>query len=53
MLADTDDKVQRAASNIPNVKTTLVGTLNVYEILKYDHLILTQDALKKVEEVYN
>lgn len=53
VLGDTDDKVQRAASNIPNVKTTLVGTLNVYEILKYDKLILTEDALRKVEEVYN
>lgn len=53
VLADVDEKVQRAAHNIPNVKTTLVGTLNVYEILKYDKLILTEEALKKVEEVYN
>lgn len=53
VLADTDEIVQRAASNIPNVKTTLVGTLNVYEILKYDKLILTKDSLAKVEEVYN
>ncbi|MDR1619387.1 MAG: 50S ribosomal protein L4 [Clostridiales bacterium] len=53
VLANTDEKVRRAAGNIPNVKTTLVNTLNVYEILKYDKLILTEDALKKVEEVYN
>lgn len=53
VLADADDKVQRAAHNIPNIKTTLVGTLNVYEILKYDKLILTEESLKKVEEVYN
>ncbi len=53
VLAEKDEIVERAASNIPNVKTTLVGTLNVYEILKYDKLILTQDALAKVEEVYN
>lgn len=53
VLANTDEKVQRAAHNIPNVKTTLVGTLNVYEILKYDKLILTEDSLKMVEEVYN
>lgn len=53
VLADKDEIVERAASNIPNIKTTLVSTLNVYEILKYDKLILTQDALAKVEEVYN
>lgn len=53
VLADKDEIVERAASNIPNVKTTLVSTLNVYEILKYEKLILTQDALAKVEEVYN
>ena len=52
VLADKDETVQRAAGNIPNVKTTLVGTLNVYEILKYKKLILTKDALAKVEEVY-
>lgn len=53
VLSEKDEIVERAASNIPNVKTTLVTTLNVYEILKYDKLILTQDALAKVEEVYN
>lgn len=53
VLAENDEKVMRAASNIPNVKTTLVTTLNVYEILKYDKLILTEQAVKKVEEVYN
>ena len=44
--------MERATGNIPNVKTTLVGTLNVYEILKYDTLILTKDSLAKIEEVY-
>ena len=53
VLAEKDEIVERAVSNIPGVKTTLVGTLNVYEILKYEKLILTQDALAKVEEVYN
>ena len=47
-----DETVERATGNIPNVKTTLVGTLNVYEILKYDTLILTKDSLAKIEEVY-
>lgn len=52
VLAEPDATVERAASNIPGVKTTLVGTLNVYEILKYEKLILTKDSAKKIEEVY-
>ena len=52
VLAESDEKVERAAGNIPGVKTTLVGTLSVYEILKYEKLILTKDSAKKIEEVY-
>ena len=52
VLPEKDEIVERAARNIPGVKTTLVGTLNVYEILKYDTLILTKDAVAKIEEVY-
>ena len=52
VLEDKNETVERAARNIEGVKTTLVGTLNVYEILKYKTLILTQEAVKKIEEVY-
>lgn len=52
VLPEKDGIVERAAANIPGVKTTLVGTLNVYEILKYDTLILTKDAVAEIEEVY-
>ena len=52
VLPEKDETVERATGNIPNVKTTLVGTLNVYEILKYDTLILTKDSLAKIKEVY-
>ena len=52
VLPEKDETVERATGNIPNVKTTLVGTLNVYEILKYDTLILTKDSLAKIEEVF-
>ena len=44
--------VERAAANLPGVKTGLVGTLNVVDILNHDKLILTKAALKKLEEVY-
>ena len=46
-----DETVERAARNLPGVKTTLVGTLNVYEILKYQKLVLTRDSAQKIEEV--
>ncbi len=52
VLATPDETVERAARNIPGVKTTLVGTLNVYEILKYQKLILTKESAQKIEEVY-
>ncbi|MDD3919869.1 MAG: 50S ribosomal protein L4 [Eubacteriales bacterium] len=52
VLSGKDEIVERAASNIPNVKTTFVGTLNVYDILKYDKLILTKESLAAIEEVY-
>ena len=52
VLSDKDEIVERAARNIPGVKTTLVSTLNVYEILKYSTLILTKDSVAKIEEVY-
>lgn len=52
VLPEKDEIVERAAGNIPGVKTTLVGTLNPYEILKYKTLILTKDSVAKIEEVY-
>lgn len=52
VLADNDEKVVMSARNIPAVKTTQVNTINVYDILKGDTLILTKDAVAKIEEVY-
>ncbi len=42
----------KSARNIENTKTTIATTLNVYDIVKYDKLVLTKDAVKKIEEVY-
>lgn len=47
-----NEVVERSARNIPDVKTMLVNTMNVYDILKYDNFIITKDAVSKVEEVY-
>lgn len=52
VLPGRDETVERAAHNIAGVKATYVGTLNPYDILKAKTLILTQDSLKMVEEVY-
>ena len=52
VLPEPNETVERAARNISGVKTTLVGTLNAYEILKYKTLILTEASAKKIEEVY-
>ena len=42
----------KSAANVPAVKTALTNTINTYDILKYDTLVLTVDAVKKLEEVY-
>ena len=52
VIPERDEKVVRAASNIPGVKTAYVNTINVYDILNCDSFIITKDAVKKVEEVY-
>ena len=52
VLPEPNETVERAARNIPGIKTTLVGTLSAYEILKYKVLILTEESAKKIEEVY-
>ncbi|MBQ4273807.1 MAG: 50S ribosomal protein L4 [Clostridia bacterium] len=41
-----------SCNNIPNVKTTQSTTLNVYDILNAEKLVMTVDAVKKLEEVY-
>ncbi len=52
VLADNDENVVMSARNIPAVKTAQVNTMNVYDILKGDTLVLTKDAVAKIEEVY-
>ena len=52
MLPKKNENVQKSARNIEGVKTTLVNTINVYDLLKYNKLVVTLDAVKKIEEVY-
>ena len=52
VLNSADEKVLGSLRNIPGVKTTLVNTLNVYDILNCDKFIVVTDAVAKIEEVY-
>ncbi|MFO7152536.1 MAG: 50S ribosomal protein L4 [Bacillota bacterium] len=52
VLANSDMNVVKSARNIPGVTTTTASTLNVYDILNHEKLIMTVDAVKRVEEVY-
>ena len=52
VLADKDEKVIKSARNLPTVGTTQVELINVYDILKGDTLVLTKDAVAKIEEVF-
>ena len=52
LLAEKNENVQKSARNIEGVKTSLVNTINVYDLLKYKNLVITLDTVKKLEEVY-
>ncbi len=52
VTAEKDENVIRSAANIPGVRTAIAGTMNVYELVNYTTLILTKDAVEKIEEVY-
>ena len=52
VLPEKNENIQKSARNIEGVKTTLVNTLNVYDLLKYNKLVITVDTAKKIEEVY-
>ena len=52
VLSEKNLNVQASARNIEDVKTTLVNTINVFDLLKYDNLVITEEAIKKLEEVY-
>ena len=53
VLPEKDEKIVLSARNIPGVKTALVNTLNVYDILNCDKFIVVKDAVAQLEEVYN
>ena len=52
VLADNDKNVVASAKNMASVNTTLVDQINVYDVMKGGTIVLTKDAVKKIEEVY-
>lgn len=52
VMAEKDENTVRSAANIPGVRTALVTTMNVYDIINHTNFIVTKEAVKKIEEVY-
>ena len=52
VMNENNDTVVKSARNIPDVQTTMTGSLNVYDVMKAGTLVLTKDAVKNIEEVY-
>ena len=52
VMGEKDDNLVLSARNIPTVKTALVNTINVYDILKYDTVVASKAAVEKIQEVY-
>ncbi len=52
VLDELDQNLILSARNIPDVKTTQVNTINVFDILKYDSLLISESAVRAIEEVY-
>ena len=52
VLNENDEKVVMSAKNIPSIKTALTNTINVYDIMKYDTVVIDKAAVETIEEVY-
>jgi large subunit ribosomal protein L4 len=50
VISQADPKIERSARNLAKIKVLRVEGVNVYDLLRYDHLILTQEALQRLEE---
>lgn len=52
VMPEKNEKLIKSCANIPGVKTALVGTINTYDILLHDKLIVDRSAIEKIQEVY-
>lgn len=52
VVTDADEAVVRAANNIPTVTTINTSLINVYDVMANEKLVITKEAVKKIEEAY-
>jgi large subunit ribosomal protein L4 len=52
VMGSKNDNLVLSARNLPGVKTALTSTINVYDILKYDTVVVSKEAVANIEEVY-
>jgi large subunit ribosomal protein L4 len=52
VMAGRDEKIEKSTRNIVGIKTALVNTINVFDILKFEKFVVTKEAVLKVQEVY-
>ncbi len=52
VLAEKNEQVIKSFSNVPKVETVVVDCMNVYDVMRFDNLLIVKDALAKIEEVY-
>ena len=52
VTAEKDENIIRSAANLQGIRTALVTTMNVYDIINHTNLIVTKEAIEKIEEVY-
>lgn len=52
VTAERNENLIKSAANIPGVRTAMVSTMNVYEIINHTNFVVTKDAISKIEEVY-
>lgn len=52
VTAEKNENVVRSAANLQGVRTSIVGSLNVYDIINHGSLVVTKDAVEKIQEVY-
>jgi large subunit ribosomal protein L4 len=53
VVADKNEVIDRAASNLPNVQTIVAGYVNVRDVLKYERLVVTPEAIARIEELWS
>ena len=52
VLSEGNEKIVKSFANLPKVETVVVDYMNVYDLMRFDNLVIVKDALSKIEEVY-